>query len=284
MKKSFLACSILFAASSFQANAGIVSVGYSDFSDTSSFQLNGDAATLTPNADNVLRLTDTMNQSGSAFLKDSIDLLNQASFSSFFSFQITDPVGSMDEDGIGADGLTFTLQTVSNTAGSSGGGLGYSGLEQSLAIEFDTYNNGSYDGDNGNHLGVNINGNMDSLSRVNEERRFNDGDIWNVWVDYSGETDLLSVSYSTDDVRPEFASLDYSVDLTTIFGSDDVFVGFTSGTGGGGGVHDILSFGFNNDFKPIKTTEVTTSVSEPAGILLMSVGLLAVGRVRRKNK
>jgi hypothetical protein len=40
------------------------------------------------------------------------------------------------------DGITFALTTYSNNYGSAGMGLGYQGLPQSVAVEFDTYNNG----------------------------------------------------------------------------------------------------------------------------------------------
>jgi hypothetical protein len=281
MKRKLIAAAV--TVMSLSAHAGIVNVGYGDFSDTSEFQINGDAATHTPNSDNVLRLTDGRSQSGSAFLTNPISLLNEASFSSFFSFQISNPSGSGDEDGIGADGLVFALQTISNTAGSFGGGLGYSGIDRSLGVEFDTYNNGAGDGSNGNHVGINLNGSVSSVLIHNEPVRFNDGDIWNVWVDYDGDSNTLGVSYSMDNVRPDAFTLSYEVDLVSIFGSDDVFVGFSSGTGGGGGTHDILSFGFNNDFRPIEDTNVTASVSEPSAIFLMGMGLLALGGVGRRK-
>ena len=96
---------------SFSTMAAPISVSYADFSDLSDFQLNGTAATLNPNADNRLRLTSTTSQSGSAFLTNAISLQNQASFSSYFTFQIDNNSGLGDGDGIGADGLVFTLQS-----------------------------------------------------------------------------------------------------------------------------------------------------------------------------
>jgi hypothetical protein len=42
----------------------------------------------------------------------------------------------------GADGVTFVMQNNCLSAGSGGGGLGYSGMPgQSIAVEFDTYQN-----------------------------------------------------------------------------------------------------------------------------------------------
>ena len=60
---------------------------------------------------------------------------SNVSFSTFFSFRLSKPGGSYDttsEDGLqGADGVVFLLQTLTNNVGSSGGGLGYSGISNS---------------------------------------------------------------------------------------------------------------------------------------------------------
>ena len=57
------------------------------------------------------------------FFLSPFTLPDDASFSSFFSFSIDATPGGKDSDGLGGDGLVFTLQTVSNTAGTQGGGL-----------------------------------------------------------------------------------------------------------------------------------------------------------------
>ncbi len=226
---------------------------FADFSDTSNLTLNSSAkkATSFDGQSSVIRLTDSGSQNGSAFLTSPISLSNDASFSTFFKFQITDPGGWTDTDGQGADGIVFVIQTLANNVGSGGAGIGYEGIPNSLGIEFDTWNNGGIDGDNGNHVGINLKGNINSEKRLNVLPRLNDGKIWYSWVDYNGATDLLEVRLSQTNDRPDAALLSYNVDLPSVLRKTDAFIGFTSGTGGASGDHDILSWQFNDVYNPI---------------------------------
>ncbi len=266
---------------SLSASVQAAPIVFNDFSDLSDLTLNGSAATITnPTPANALRLTDGLSQGGSAFLTDAISLAMDASFSTTFQFQISDPVGSSDTDGQGADGLVFVVQTVANNVGGIGGGIGYQGISNSVGIEFDTWNNGFWDDYNGNHVGINLNGNINSVVQANIDTvtvgRLNNGNVWSAWIDYDGLTDLLEVRISTGSLRPAAALLSYNVDLTTVLGSTNAFVGFTSGTGAAGGDHDILNWQFENTFAPI-------GVPEPSSwfILMLGLGLLNFkGRLR----
>jgi hypothetical protein len=249
---------------------------YNDFSDLSGMTLNGSAASLNPNSDNHLRLTNYLSQGSSAFSTNAIALNSNVSFSTAFSFNISNPVGIGDSDGQGADGLTFTLQTNSNTAGGIGGGIGYAGIANSLGIEFDTYNNGSIDNYNGNHVGIDLNGSMNSVAFAAVTPRLNNGQDWFAWVDYNGLTDLLEVRLNTTNLRPTAALLSYAVDLTSVLGSTSAYAGFTSGTGAGGNQHDILNWQFNSDYKPISQVGQDGTVPEPAPLALMLAGVTAL--------
>ena len=186
--------------------------------------------------------------------------------------------------GGGADGLTFTMQTNSSTVGGGGGGLGYSGIGNSLAVEFDTFDNGEFGGSN--HVGIDVNGNVTSLvSSPLLTPDFDNGSPWWAWVDYNGVTQQLDVRWAQSNSRPLTAMLQaFGLDLPTILGSQNVYVGFTAGTGAGWGEHDIDSWNFVNTFQDGGASDPTTT-PEPASLVLMFTGLGAIGfGVRRRQR
>lgn len=235
---------------------------YNDFSSTAGLQLNGSAA----QAGNVLRLTPAVaGQSGSAFTTALTPLGNLSSFSTYFQFQITDSGGITDEDGAGADGIVFVVQTQNNNAGGAGGGIGYQGVTPSVGIEFDTYNNGnngSVGDPNGNHVGIDINGDVATplADTVVEPTRFNDGNVWNAWVDYDGNLNNLEVRWSQSLVRPILPQLTKNVNLTAVLGQTNAYLGFTAGTGSAWGNQDILQWQYVDEFAPILVPEPSSAL------------------------
>lgn len=248
---------------------------YSNFTDVSSLTLNGNAAQVA----DALRLSSaTGNSSGSAFTTAATSLGSLNSFSTYFQFRITDSGGIGDGDGAGADGLAFVIQTVSNTVGGIGGSIGYGGITNSVGIEFDTYDNGIGYGDpDGNHVGIDVNGNIASLNTASESTRFNNGEVWNAWVDYNGSTNLLEVRWSQNTSRPAFAQLSNTVDLVATLGQNTAYLGFTSATGSGWGNHDILSWQYRDSFSPI------TAVPEPSIYASMMLGIGIIGFASRRR-
>ncbi len=259
--------------------ASAVPIIYNDFSDVSGLTLNGSAAGLTTNPDNTLRLTNDFYQSGSAFSTNAIALNSNMSFSTAFSFNISDSKGFSDSDGVGADGLAFVLQTNGNTAGGNGGGIGYMGINNSLAIEFDTWDNVPWDNNDGNHVGINLNGDVNSVVQASVSTRMNNGLDWFAWIDYNGASDLLEVRLAQLDLRPTTALLAYTVDLTTILNSTSAYAGFSSGTGAGAGQYDILDWQFNAEYAPISTVG---QIPSPAPLALILIGALSIFRFKKK--
>lgn len=232
-----------------------ITATYPDFSDLSQFTLNRDTLTSNPNqtgtlanGQRVLRLVPAKGyQSGSAFLTKRVSLANQRSFSTYFSFQITDSFAG------GADGIVFTVQTLANNVGSYGGGIGYSGITPSVGVEFDTWLNTGTD-PNDNHVGLDVNGSIASIATAVPPGQLDSGQIWHAWMDYDGPSKLLEVRMATDSTRPIQPILSKTIDLTKILNMDEVYVGFTSATGSAWGNHDIRSFYVYNDYGPIDTS------------------------------
>jgi Legume lectin domain len=284
MKSKLFGLALVLAAAAGTATAQ-QTINFANFCDTSAFTLNGTTASLNPNAQCVLRLIDGTGQSGSAFVTSTFSLASDASFSTFFTFQIPNPVGSGDVDGVGADGLVFAVQAVGNTAGGGGGGIGFQGINNSVGVEFDTWNNGAGDGNSGNHIGVDVNGDVNSVALTPIPGRFNDGNVWYAWVDYNGVTDILEARVSSTAARPAAASVSATVDLPAILGTTNAFVGFTSGSGAGGGTHEIVSWNLIGTFSPIGGTPTPTPIPGPSSPVptlsfpMMALLALALGAV-----
>lgn len=267
-------CAAAVVALSFPvvAQATTQTLNYADFSSVAGLQINGNASQL----GNKLNLTPAdYNQSGSAFSTNSIALPADASFSSAFSFEILNRGGL----GNGADGLVFAIQTNANNVGGAGGGIGYYGIPNSVGIEFDTYDNGEPGGSN--HVGIDLNGSVNSVTSVAEPTDFDNGQVWYAWVDYNGATKNLAVRWSQNSTRPTDAGLSYTVDLPATLNSSNAFVGFTSGTGSGFGQHNILSWAFVNEYQE---GGITPSVPEPGTYALMLGGVAVLAWARRAKK
>ena len=222
-------------------------IDYSDFTDVSQLQLNGDAI----QAEDALRLTPAQKgQRGSSFYQQALVIDADTSFSSEFQFQVSGGTG-------GADGFTFMLQNSSlelGALGRVGGGLGYGGISQSLAIEFDSYFNFTFDSNN-NHVSVLRDGNNSAaLATATAPSDLNSGDALNAWVDYDGELDLLEVYLSNTTDKPETSLVSHKIDLVEVLG-EQAFIGFSAATGGGVNNHDILDWEFASNSNWLSSEE-----------------------------
>ena len=242
---------------------------FSDFGSNSlagsALQLNGNAAfTNGVEGTPVLRLTPaSTDQAGSAFLP--VRLGDNLSFSTEFSFQMTNGGGITDGtiNPTGADGIVFVL-AESPGLGGQGGGVGYSGLANSIGIKFDTFQDGTANDPNGNFVAIYTDGSVNTAGYVpyspsnpsTEPQYFSpstsmkNGDIWHVWIDYNGDTSELDVRLSDGvNTRPATPQLSQSISLNnlSILGpSPQLYAGLTSGTGQAYDDNDILSWQFRS--------------------------------------
>jgi glucose/arabinose dehydrogenase len=220
------------------AQAPLAGLNYSNFNSTAGLTLNGNASA----SSGALALTPAIRtQAGSAFATTSYQINGDTSFNTQFQFRLSGGDGAN-----GADGFTFVLQNDSRGAsavGGTGGAVGYSNIARSLAIEFDTYDNGAIDPD-GNHISLLRNGSGNALSNASTNIDLNSGNAVSAWIDYDGATNQLQVFLSSDGTKPGTALLTETIDLAAIVGSQ-AFVGFTAGTGGLSNIQAIQSWQFN---------------------------------------
>ena len=138
------------------ANASAQQVRFfPDFSSVANLQMNGNAHQATYNSTHVLRLTNGFPAIDATRLENSTAWFTlqqpvNSGFTTYFKFQIHS-AGICCTPG---DGLAFVVQNAATTdatygatgagitaLGAGSGGLGYAGIRNSLAVEFDTFTN-----------------------------------------------------------------------------------------------------------------------------------------------
>jgi hypothetical protein len=209
-------------------------------------------------------------------------------FTSYFAFRFTPNPGH-----ITADGLTFMVQNANGVAGSGsgasgsgpnvigglGGGIGYLGIDNSVAVEMDTFTNSeesdptyqsqTYDS---NHMavqscgsGVNTpdHGSAGCLvgAGINSSlpAYMADGNIHEVVVEYSGpaagstpnyfvylDPPFVTGTHTPDSTATPVISVHYDISSLNLLGPgvDSAYVGFTASTGGEAETEHLLSWTF----------------------------------------
>jgi hypothetical protein len=198
----------------------------------------------TGDPDNRLRITDDLlgDQRGSAWhnTKQTVD----TGFRTTFRYKFT---------GLTADGIAFVIQNdAAGTAAlgtdiDGGGGKGYAGIPNSLAIEIDTWNGGSANPD---EIAIHTMGT--DPNRHNSEAR-----IGSITFAADNEEHDVKIIYNPgklrvyhDDMDTPILTADY--DLTGIgLDAGAAYVGFTGATGGGTQTAEILNWTFiDTDAEP----------------------------------
>uniref|UniRef100_UPI0006934538 isopeptide-forming domain-containing fimbrial protein n=1 Tax=Paucisalibacillus sp. EB02 TaxID=1347087 RepID=UPI0006934538 len=246
------------------ANSNWLTYKFDEFSNNNFNQLftaNGSAGV--PEGSDFIRLTPAEQvQTGAVFNNEKICPVNNYSFSTAFSFMMSNPSAEGP-----SDGMTFTLQTGTTSQLVPGGSLGYYGLSPSFTIKYDTFLNDVYNDPSSNYIGIAQNGELvnkdgwyTDLNQYNAENGTNfvlsNGTMYYTWIDYDSSAQNVQVHLGTS---PDRASankvLDVNgIDLSTIFGGQPIHAGFTGSTGSPNYEnHDIHSWYFVNNYAPITT-------------------------------
>lgn len=245
------------------------SPSFPDFSSTTNLVLNGSAV----KSGNVLRLNPSLQgQAGSAWYSILQPVSN--GFSTTFKFQISNPSQPS------ADGIAFVIQNSDaglQALGGGGGGIGYQGIDNSVAVEFDTYANETdpeWDGSGSapaNHVAIQscgtqansaVHSALCELSLATAPVNLADGAPHTVQIEYTTgipipdgcEFCFSSYMQVTIDGNAVFEGSGVPVDLSTLLQlanpsdtvADSAYVGFTAATGYFQEADDILSWTFTS--------------------------------------
>ncbi|MGD0098492.1 MAG: chitobiase/beta-hexosaminidase C-terminal domain-containing protein [Terracidiphilus sp.] len=139
-----------------------------------------------------------------------------------------------------ADGMTFAIQGDNIwSLGDPGGGLGYEGISNSVAIKFDLYNNA---GEGADSTGLYTGGAIPTLPSVDLSStaiNLHSGDIMNAQVVYDGTNLTMTL---TDTVTKGAVTEVFPVNIPSMVGGSTAYVGFTGATGGLTATQNVLSW------------------------------------------
>jgi len=211
---------------------------------------NGGAAVVGSN----LQLTD-----GGGYEARSVFTTNPVAIGKFtttFNFQLSAGANT-------ADGFAFVVQGVGNTAlGGLGGSLGYQNITKSLAVKFDLYSNS---GEGVNSTGVYTNGaapmnvgSIDLTGTVN----LHSGDPMTAKISYDGAN--LSESITDTVTKANFSHTYTGLNIASLVGAGQAYVGFTAGTGGLTATQNIQSWTYSTTAPAIATHALSVPPTAPA--------------------
>ena len=216
---------------------------FPEFGGASNLILQGSAALVTNRA----RLTPAVSsQVGGVWLNQK--QLVENGFETVFQFQVSQLSTR------GADGLAFVIESSAfPVLGSSGASLGYSSIANSLAVEFDTFQNPEATDLDANHIGIHSRGMLPNssdesaaLARVTPAIDMSDGAVHTAVIRYS---DGFLRVFLDDPLLPV---LTLSIDLASTLNLENgtAWVGFTAATGGEYENHDLFMWSFRPNVRP----------------------------------
>ena len=206
----------------------------SGFSNSQGLAFNGSAVATN---DTRLQLTNGNTwEAGSVFWNAPINI---QSFTTNFEFQLTNAQGN---------GFTFTIQnTGANALGGDSAGLGYQGIQKSVAVKFNFYN---YNNEGSDPTGLYTDGQAPvsptvDISPSGIELGSDDG--IQAQITYDGTTLTLNLH---DLVNNNTFTYSWPIDIPQVVGGNTAYVGFTGGTGGLTSSQKLLSWTYTTQAMP----------------------------------
>jgi uncharacterized repeat protein (TIGR02543 family) len=191
---------------------------------------------------------------GSFFTKNKVFLTNSVSagFSTFFEMSVFGSSGY-------ADGFTFIVSRDINVLGQAGGAIGYGGINNSIAVLFDNYDNG---GQPPLCLSLGVNGGQGNC----QYSGYYSGNF-KIWIDYARNTNggrlevrMHNANNFTRPVNPSRAWDNITFDQI----GNEFYTGFTASTGGFSQVAYLKSWYFSASYSPngIDPTDAANFVTD----------------------
>jgi hypothetical protein len=163
--------------------------------------------------------------------------------------------------GGGADGACFVLQNDprgTTALGGGGGGLGYSGIIPSAALEFNIY---SGNAPSANSSGFNFQVNGATGKPYTDATPVNPASGNPILVNLAYDGTTVSVLLSNTVTGGQFTN-SYAADLPTLLGTNTAYVGFTGASGGVASKQLVSNFSFTSLFPSLSVqTTVTNTVA-----------------------
>ena len=234
-------------------------------------------------------------QSGAATLAAPLSLAPGQGFVTSFSFRLTG--GSA---GPYADGLAFLLARDPaglGAAGRYGNSMGFEGVADSIAVEFDVFDNGNEPGGS-NHVALDLGGITSNIAAASPYGQSScntiagpgcmaNGDTWTAIIGYNAIDQALSVAVRDGDGNTDLLIDRHAVDLPAALGGTLAYAGFGAGTGDFFMNHDLLSWTIATanptlDLQnpeawlaaALATQQAQTGIPEPDSAPMLAMGMI----------
>lgn len=232
-------------------------------------QMLGDAAVVFAPSGPYMRLNPTQpNMLGGFVSQNEVPI---HAFHISFQFRVSAQGGIADCEGNpGGEGFIFFVNRTGKL-GRGAGELGMGGISNSLAIAFDTWCNADLHDEDGNHISLFQNGNMDSnqaLAQVVPEFDLSSGSYF-VWVDYA--EGKLELRINTTSAYPNQPLLTQFVEIPTLVGANKGFVGLAGASGSAYQDQDILRFTYHEPLPAMRYVQANAFYRRADGSILASL-------------